>query len=103
MEIDIESIENGIAPVACIHFLEQTLFAIVVGHRQGMLPKLGEAAFESIVGIIISPRQFAAASWTRRVDVDVMKLLVEDRSALRARQSAWSSARGPARRTILRK
>jgi hypothetical protein len=43
-----------------------------------MLPKLREPAIDSVVGVIIAPRQLAAASWTRRVDGNVMKLLVED-------------------------
>ena len=78
MKIDIESGEHSIASVGGIHFLEQTFLAIVVGHRQCMLPKLREPAIEGIIGVIIAPRQLAAASWTRRVDGNVMKLLVED-------------------------
>ena len=78
MKIEIESGEHGIASVSCIHFLEQTFLAIVVGHRQCMLPKLSEPAIEGVIGVIIAPRQLAAASWTRRVDGNVMTLLVED-------------------------
>ena len=50
MKIDIESVENGIASVGRIHFLEQAFLAIVVpDHRQCMLSKLREPAVESIV------------------------------------------------------
>ena len=49
MKIDIESIENGIAAVGRIHFLEQAFLPIVVDHRQCMLSKLREPAVESIV------------------------------------------------------
>jgi len=87
MKIDIESIENGITACGRVHFFKQALFPVVADHWQCMLSKLREPAVESIVSIIISPRQFAAASWTRRIDGDVVKLLVEDRSTLRARQS----------------
>ena len=68
MKIDIESIENGITACGRIHFLKQAFFPIVVDYRQCMLSKLREPTVESIVSIIVSPRQFSAASWTRRID-----------------------------------
>ena len=49
MKIDIESGENGIAAIGCIHFLKQAFRPIVVGYRQCMLSKLREPAVESIV------------------------------------------------------
>lgn len=95
MEIDIEPGENGIAAIGCIHFLEQAFFTIMAGHRQRLFAELGEAAVESIGGIIVSPRQFASASWTRRINGDVVKLFVEDRSAMRARQAGGHPLANP--------
>ena len=87
MKFDIESVENGITACGRIHFLKQAFLSIVPDYRQCMLSKLCEPSVESIVSII-SPRQFSAASWARRIDRDVVKLLVKDRSTLRARESA---------------
>jgi hypothetical protein len=87
MKIDIESVENGITACGRIHLRKQAFLPVVPDHRQCMLSKLREPAVESIVSVIISPFQFAAASWTRRIDGDVVKFLVEDRSTFRARES----------------
>jgi hypothetical protein len=78
MKIDVESAENGITTCGRVHFLKQAFLPVVPDRRQCMLSKLREPTVKSIMGIIISPLQFAAASWTRRIDGDVVKLLVED-------------------------
>src|SRR5262245_48336138 len=59
--------------------------------RQGEFSKLREPAVQSVVSIIISARQFASTSRTRRLDSDVVKVLVEDRPALGARQPGGDS------------